>query len=323
MKILRVGVMGCASIAERKVIPAINDLENYKLIAIASRSQNKAKKFAEKFRCEPCIGYQTLLEREDIDAIYMPLPTGLHFEWISKAINAGKHILVEKSFAKSYSEAVTLIDAAHRKNIFLKENYMFEYHSQQKKVREIIKDHAGNINVFRAFFGFPPLDKNNFRYDKSLGGGALLDAGGYVLKSLKVFFPSASFKMRSSNLYYGSSDVDTAGTATVDIVIDKETIPAQLAFGFNHFYQCGIEVWGSKAKLSTNRTFTAGEDFNPTINIHSNNGKKIIKMRKDDHFKNILNEFYNGINLNLGYDEGKAILMQAKLQQDLFDYANE
>lgn len=323
MKILRIGIMGCASIAERKVIPAIKDLDCFKLVAVASRSHEKAKKFADKFKCESILDYKRLLDREDIDAIYMPLPTGLHFEWLTKAIDAGKHVLVEKSFAKSYFEADLLVNSAINRNVFVKENYMFEYHSQQEKVRNIIKDHAGDIHIFRANFGFPPLDKSNFRYDKSLGGGALLDAGGYVLKSLKVFFPLASFKIKSSTLDYSNSAVDIAGTATVDIINDNKVIPAHLCFGFNHVYECSIEVWGSKAKLSTNRTFTAGSDFNPIINIFSSDGMKKIEMNQDDHFKNILVEFYNGVNNNLGQAEGKAILSQARLQQELYDLAHK
>lgn len=322
MKAIRIGVMGCASIADRMVIPAIKALDCYTLVAIASRSREKAEKFALKFQCEPVLGYQALLDREDIDAIYMPLPTGLHFEWLSKAIDAGKHVLVEKSFAKNLTEAISLVEAACSRKLVVKENYMFEYHSQQSQVVNTIKDFAGDVRLFRANFGFPPLDKANFRYDKSLGGGALLDAGGYVLKSLKVFFPKADFKIKSSTLDYDNCGVDIAGTATVHIITDGCVIPAHLGFGFDHFYQCNIEAWGSKAKLSTNRSFTAGSDFSPEISVHSADGKVIIEMDKDDHFKNILVEFYHGINNRSGHIEGKAILAQAKLQQDLREMAN-
>ena len=99
-------------------------------------------------------------------------------------------------------------------------------------------------------------------------------------------------------------------------------IPAHLGFGFDHFYQCNIEVWGSKAKLSTNRSFTAGSDFTPEINVHSADGKVKMEMDKDDHFKNILVHFYHGINNRSGHIEAEAIIAQAKLQQDLRDIAN-
>ena len=88
--ILRVGVMGCANVARQHFVPAIKELpEKFSLVAVSSRTPEKAKSYAESFQCEALTGYQALLERDDIDVIYCPLPTGLHSEWINKALLAG------------------------------------------------------------------------------------------------------------------------------------------------------------------------------------------------------------------------------------------
>lgn len=99
-KKIRIGVMGCADIAQRLVIPAIQQLgEKFKLVGVASRTADKARSFADRFACESIEGYNTLVLRDDIDAVYIPLPTGLHKEWIIKALEHGKHVYAEKSIA--------------------------------------------------------------------------------------------------------------------------------------------------------------------------------------------------------------------------------
>src|SRR5258707_26812 len=96
---VRIGVLGCAGIARRSTIPAMKAVPGLDLVAVASRSREKADAFASQFGVEPMVGYQALVDRQDIDALYVPLPTGLHAEWIPKSLEAGKHVLAEKSLA--------------------------------------------------------------------------------------------------------------------------------------------------------------------------------------------------------------------------------
>ncbi len=99
---IRIGILGCANIAKRSTIPAIKQLpDKFNLIGLASRNKSKADEFSSQFECEAIYSYQELIDRTDIDAIYIPLPTGLHKEWIIKALQAGKHVYAEKSIAIS------------------------------------------------------------------------------------------------------------------------------------------------------------------------------------------------------------------------------
>ena len=188
MRPLRIGVMGCASFAWRSMIPALIECDAVDLVAVASRTHDKAQKFSQHFNCEGLVGYEALLSREDIEAIYMPLPTGLHEEWVIKSLEARKHLLVEKSFAKTFSSAKKMIDLARARKCLVIENFLFPHHSQHSWVTEKIKRaELGQVHLFRSTFGFPPLKKDNFRYDLHLGGGALLDAGAYVVKAAQGF----------------------------------------------------------------------------------------------------------------------------------------
>src|ERR1043166_5620045 len=123
MSKVRIGVMGCASIAERSMIPAIKSVAALELVAVASQSRAKAERFASQFSCESICGYADLLSRNDIDAIYIPLPTGLHREWIGKALDSRKHVLAEKPLAEDYITAEELVFKARRNRLLLLENH--------------------------------------------------------------------------------------------------------------------------------------------------------------------------------------------------------
>jgi len=258
---LNVGVMGCADIAERYMLPAIKRLDECKLIAVASRNLEKAEIFSRKFSCEPIEGYDELLKREDVAAIYMPLPTGLHEEWIMKALEAGKHVLAEKAFAINFPSAQRIIEKARNKRLLVMENYMFLYHSQHQFVRELIdKGEIGEIRVVRSCFCFPPLPEDNFRYNSKLGGGALLDAGGYPVKAA-LFFLGNDLSVKGSFLKHSEEyDVDVSGGA---IFKNKDDQLAEVAFGFENFYQCSYEILGSNGKITAERAFTPPPWFFP------------------------------------------------------------
>jgi len=318
---IRIGVMGCASIAQRSVLPAIQSLPEFNLVGVTSRTPEKGAEFALQFGCEYIGGYQDLIERPDITAIYMPLPTGLHAEWAAKALTAGKHLLIEKSLALTLAEAEDLVQLARRQRLVMMENYMFEYHAQQAAVRTLMQDMLGEIRLFRATFCFPPLPANNFRYNKTLGGGALLDAGGYPLKACQMFM-GHELQVLSSCLNSNEDGVDIWGGAMLKTTAGPHRIPLQIAFGFDQYYQCGIEVLGQRGRLTTNRTFTAGMNFVPSAFIETSEGKQDIPLPADNHFVRILQQFHRLV-CNGGSDSVcDEILCQARLQNQVRQLAD-
>lgn len=322
MRSVKFGVLGCAAVAKRLVIPAMKTVSSVELVAVASRTRDKASAYADEFGCRAVFGYDELLSMPDIDAVYMPLPTGLHLEWAHRALDAGKHVFIEKSLASDLLEARSIVEKARSRGLLVKENYMFEYHSQQAVVRELVRMQVGGVRLFRASFGFPPLPPDNFRYDPRLGGGSLLDAGGYVLKALDVFFPEYTPRVRAATLTFGNSGVDIAGAVMVNMESDSQSFPAHLAFGFDHHYQCNIEVWGSQAKLSTDRTFTAGANFAPSIRVETATGIESHALPSDNHFRNILGHFAKSVlSCKEHTTEYQAIIKQAALQDDVRRFA--
>lgn len=307
---IRLGIMGCADIAQRLMIPAILNLKDkITLVCIASRTPEKAKHFSEKFNIEGIVGYDRLLEREDIDAIYMPLPTGLHKEWIIKSLKMGKHVYAEKSIAMHYNDAQEMVNLAQKNELALMEGYMFQYHKQHKIVKDILKEGTiGDIRIIRASFGFPPLESNNFRYNNEIGGGALKDTAGYVLRAVN-FLNENRFTVKSANVFY-KNGTSIYGSAFLK---DENKISAEISFGFDNFYQCTYEIWGSKGKLICPKAFTPKPNEATKIIVEKQGIVQEYNCEPFNHFEAAMLEFSelcnNKNNRGIHY---KTILLQSK-----------
>jgi NDP-hexose-3-ketoreductase len=309
---LRVGVMGCADIAWRAMIPAFIDCDEVSLVAVASRSEIKAEKFGAHFGCEGLVGYESLLSREDVEAIYMPLPTGLHEEWVKRTIESGKHILVEKSFAENFESAKSLVDLAREKKCLLIENFLFPHHSQHSWVMDKVSNgEIGDVHLFRSTFGFPPLSETNFRYDPDLGGGALLDAGAYVVKAAQIYLGN-DLKILGATLKYDEkTGVDIYGDVMLKNSIGQV---AQLSFGFDYYYQCNYEFLGTKGKLVVDRAFTPPPEFEPPVRLEHQDSRENISLPADNHYLNMSRFFADTIRNTSRWDvHWDSLLRQAEL----------
>ena len=151
-------MVGCADIAIRKVLPALRNLKSdFNLVAIASRDYSTAKELAITYDCEAVEGYENLLQIAHIDAVYIPLPTGLHDKWVTFFLKADKHVYVEKPISMSLDETSKFIALARKKSLSLSEGYMFKHHNQHKVIEKIIRRGIiGDIRFFSSSFGFPP-----------------------------------------------------------------------------------------------------------------------------------------------------------------------
>lgn len=183
----RWGVLSTAKIGREQLLPAIVEAENGVLSAIASRDLSKAKTLAERFGAHHAFGsYEELLASKDIDGVYIPLPTSQHVEWTAKAIEAGKHVLVEKPLALDAKDIPPLIKLRDQKKVLVCEAFMVIYHPQWIKVRDLIASGAiGRLRHVQGAFSYYNVDPNNMRNQLDLGGGALPDIGVYPTVSTR------------------------------------------------------------------------------------------------------------------------------------------
>jgi predicted dehydrogenase len=183
----RWGVLSTAKIGREHLLPAIVEAENGVLSAIASRDLSKARALADRFGAPHAFGsYRELLASEDVDGVYIPLPTAQHVEWAARAIEAGKHVLVEKPLALDAKDIPPLIELRDAKNVLVCEAFMVVYHPQWIKVRELIADGAiGRLRHVQGAFSYYNVDPANMRNQLDLGGGALPDIGVYPTVSTR------------------------------------------------------------------------------------------------------------------------------------------
>jgi predicted dehydrogenase len=316
---IKLGILSLSSFAQRTIIPTLLTSKlPLRLYAIASREVGKATEAATKYNCIAYSNYDELIIDKSIDAVYMPLPNSLHYIYIKKALLNGKHVLCEKSLGLNAQEVNELCDLAEKENLVLMENFQFRFHPQLQAIKDIIKSgEIGSLRCVRSSFGFPPFDdENNIRYKKELGGGALLDAGAYPVKVTQEFLGRDLVVMAANLNVEQPFDVDIWGGA----YIKQKNGPvfSEIAFGFDHFYQCSIEFWGSKGKLFTNRIFTAHPNFQPEAILETNDGEKIIPLPRANHFELMLLHFVELItNPSKRNDEYFQNKVQAQLLEQI------
>ena len=192
---------------------------------------------------------------------------------------------------------------------------MFAFHDQLKAVDDIVKSgEIGDVRLYRISFGFPMRAQNDFRYNKALGGGALLDCGGYTLKYASMLLgPTAKIKYAQSNNIDGFN-VDMYGSAAL---VNDEGVTAQVAFGMDHNYKCELEVWGSKGTIYTNRILTAPAGFTPEVIIRKGNEEEKRNLPADDAFKKSILHFCHCIeDEKIRKENYQTLLRQARLVED-------
>ena len=251
-----------------------------------------------------------------IEAVYVPLPPALHFEWGRKVLEAGKHLLMEKPFTTDPADTATLLELAKTKNLAVHENYMFLYHSQLAKVRELIKSgELGELRLVQTCFGFPRRSAGDFRYSKDMGGGALLDCGGYPIRLGYELLGESCRIVHARLCLVDWCDADVYGSVLLE---NDEGLCAQIGFGMDNAYQCRLEVWGSKATLIAPRIFTAGVDVAPEIILRTSSGEKKLTLEKDDQFLHSIEQFWEQVSeANEREANEKRIMQQAMCVQEV------
>lgn len=303
MDSISIGILSTANIAQRSVIPALKNLPNhYNIKGIASRHKIKTQEVGNSLNIKTFDSYDALLQ-SGLDAVYIPLPNSLHFEWVEKALNYGIHVLAEKSLGCNLAEVEHLNQLAKEKKLVLLENFQFRFHRQLIEIKRLLEEGVlGELRSLRASFGFPPFkDLDNIRYKASLGGGALLDAGAYTTKISQILL-GQGLEVKAASLHQPKEyEVDIWGGAFLQH--PNSGLFSSLAFGFDHYYQCGIEIWGSQGKLTANRLFTAPANYQPTVILETSMDNKTLKISKDDHFQNMLLHFQKLITTGEGLEE--------------------
>ena len=181
MEKLKWGVLGVSKHFKLRVFPPLLKNSKNQILAIASRNGEKARNAAERLGIEKAYGsYREVLNDDDIDAVYIPLPNSSHLEWIEKTAEAGKHILCEKPLTLNVRDTEKAFRTADERGVYLMEAFMFQFHPMWIKVKELIwKGEIGELRALQTFFTYNNPNPDNIRNKTDLGGGAIRDIGCY------------------------------------------------------------------------------------------------------------------------------------------------
>ncbi len=179
---LRIGILSTAKIA-RNFIAGCKGSGKINLVAVASRDAAKAQAFAAEHGIPIAHGsYEALLADSKVDAVYNPLPNGLHAEWNIKAAQAGKHVLSEKPFASNAQQAAHVFAIAARHGVTVLEAYPYLAQPQTIELRRrVVAGELGALQMLQTGFSFTLSRPNDVRLDAALAGGALMDLGCYTV----------------------------------------------------------------------------------------------------------------------------------------------
>lgn len=261
-KKLRWGILGCAAIAKRSVIPGIQASDTGEMVAVASRDVEKARAFAEGAQVPRWFGrYEDLLADPEIDAIYIPLPNHLHREWTIRAAKAGKHVLCEKPAALDAQETLEMVTACQEAGVLFAEAFMYRYHPRYQRIKEIMASgDIGEVRGIHAVFTFNNAgDHQNIRYQANMGGGSLYDVGCYPISAARLLFgqePEAATVSAFYSAEHGGVDMMASGLLE---------FPGQMALTFD----CGmwangrnrLEVLGTDGRIEVPYAFLGQPDF--------------------------------------------------------------
>jgi len=269
-KKVRWGVLGVASIAVRRVIPAMQKCEWSEIAAIASRDLHKANEAARTLGIPKAYGsYDALLADPAIDAIYNPLPNHLHVPWSIRAAEAGKHVLCEKPLGVNAAEARSLIEARDRAGVKIGEAFMVRTHPRWLRTRELIRTgRIGELRLIQGFFGYFNRDPKNVRNVAEFGGGALLDIGCYGVTLSRFIFGEEPVRVMGLLERDPGTKIDRLTSAMLEFPSGQSTFTCSTQLAYHQ----RMVFFGTKGRIEIDRPINPPSDQPSRILIDDNPG---------------------------------------------------
>lgn len=257
-RMLRWGVLGTARIAD-SLVSAIEQSANGVLSAIASRDLAKAQAWAAQRDVPFAFGsYEEMLESDAVDAVYIPLPNGLHKEWSIKAMRNGKHVLCEKPLAASAADVEEMIAVADEAGVTLMEAFMYRFHPATAKMLDLIAaGEIGTPKMIRASFGFHLGKPEDIRWSADLAGGSSMDVGCYCVNVARLIAGSEPLAV-TARATWAASGVDESISGTLEFGDGLfAAVDSSFATGPS---QQSLTISGTNGRMIVPHPFRRGEE---------------------------------------------------------------
>jgi predicted dehydrogenase len=310
------GILGAAEIANSSMIPAMLNIPDITLYAIASRSMDRAMLFQTRFGFKKAMNnYQDLLDDPNVEAVYIPLPNSLHKEWVLKAAASGKHILCEKPMAASEKDVIEMFNTCDKYGVILQEGFAYLHSPLLKSIKNNVESGViGTPGMIEAVFFTPGYPDDNITVMRETNGGSLFDIGCYNISLMNYILGTEPYEVRAVSHFskLGTDDFTSAwlnfGECT-GVMMTGICSPQRADRFFIH---------GSKGSIEVLLPFNSAGRLSYRINV--NNDCKIIEVRAKNNYQleaeNMNNCIRTGANPVLGR---KFSIRQAKIMDQVFD----
>ncbi|PAE37230.1 Gfo/Idh/MocA family protein [Bacillus sp. 7884-1] len=283
MEKVRWGILSTAKIAQKSLIPAFERANNAVVTGIAS-SSGKAEEAAAQFNiAKTYSSYEAMLQDPDIDAVYIPLPNHLHKKWTLEAAKHGKHILCEKPASLTAEETKEMVDFCRESNVKFMEAFMYQFHPQHERVREIIKSgEIGEVKYMRASFSFfLAQPEGNVRMDSEKGGGSLYDVGCYAIHSIRNILGAEPVEVDVHANIDSDYQVDTSAFGYMKM---ENGVHAHFDCSFDMVFRAEYEVIGTEGQIKVPRAFRPDN--------HGGEGLVIVQIGEETREEKIVADIY-------------------------------
>jgi len=256
---IRWGILSTAKIGVVKVIPAMQQGKHCDIAAISSRDLNESKRVASTLGIPKAYGsYEELLSDSEIDSVYIPLPNHLHVAWAIKALEAGKHVLLEKPVGLSSKQAESLIQVSKGKpQLKIMEAFMYRHHPQWQKAKKLVEDgHIGKLKTIQSVFSYYNTDPNNIRQNPDFGGGGLMDIGCYCISLSRFIFGQEPKRVNGIVEFDPIFKTDRMASGTLDFSTGTSTFTCSTQL--MPFQR--VNIFGEKGAIEIEIPFNAPPD---------------------------------------------------------------
>lgn len=277
------GIMGTAAIAMEAVIPAMKNSKHCIVHAIASRNLDSARKAAQQADIPQAYGsYEELLKDDEIEAVYIPLPNHLHVPWSVKALQAGKHVLVEKPIGLSSQEAEKLLEESRKyPGLKIMEAFMYRHHPQWIKVKEMVdRKEIGELKTIQSSFSFYLDDPDHIVNKKECGGGSLMDIGCYPISLSRFLFNEEPENVYAKIDYHPDFKTDTFATAILEFKNGTSSFFSSTMLPDNQ----QVEIFGTRGSIEFDIPFNPVAGKPSRIWLYREDRKKEIVFDSCDQY---------------------------------------
>ncbi len=277
MKIL---VLGNSSIVRRRVVPALLAMEEVEKIDLATLRPEAAFALPADRQGRIFSDYSEALEKTTAEWVYISTTNQAHSEWIRKALDSGRHVIVDKPACLNYATAEDLINLADKKSKILAEATVYTYHPQIQKIVDLFSEKNSSCSRLTTQFSVPPFEAGNFRYRKDQGGGALMDLGPYAVSLSRIFFAEEPTDVQC-RITSKRGQVDISFSMLLSYSKGQSLLGQ---FGFDTEYTNHLRLLGPNLCAWADRVFTIGADQSQNIFFRSNNQEGQILVPSADSF---------------------------------------